>query len=390
MGWIERLFKRKRIHTEEDAGGQNIQWEEITLKRDEIRMNDPQQRKGYVQRCMEQIQESAEELESLTHEYNHVTAYLTDMEEIEALPSEEREHINEYAKKLLTLEEERRTFTSKKIRMSDHRYRHIEQIQNEVPDGIRKLREAEDYQALVRSDLTRLDGERHAYEYRKDEQRVIIENAKGITIICLVAMGLCMLMLFFLQMMLEIDTLIGYFLTILAGTVTITVLFVKNLDAGKEIEQVERSINKLILLQNKVKIRYVNNINLLDYLYTKFDVNHSSELEKEWNRFIIEVEERKKLEENDEDLTFYQKELLKTLRRYHIKDPEVWMSRSLALLDAKEMVEIRHGYIQRRQKLRKQMEYYKRMAEMARNEVKDLAADYPEYAKEILAIVDEY
>ena len=66
------------------------------------------------------------------------------------------------------------------------------------------------------------------------------------------------------------------------------------------------------------------------------------------------------------------------------------MSRSLALLDAKEMVEIRHGYIQRRQKLRKQMEYYKRMAEMARNEVKDLAADYPEYAKEILAIVDEY
>ena len=38
----------------------------------------------------------------------------------------------------------------------------------------------------------------------------------------------------------------------------------------------------------------------------------------------------------------------------------------------------------------KQMEYYKRMAEMARNEVKDLAADYPEYAKEILAIVDEY
>ena len=59
------------------------------------------------------------------------------------------------------------------------------------------------------------------------------------------------------------------------------------------------------------------------------------------------------------------------------------MSRSLALLDAKEMVEIRHGYIQRRQKLRKQMEYYKGMAEMARNEVKDLAADYPEYAKEI-------
>lgn len=390
MGWFDRFFKNKKSHLSDDVNAQAAGWEEITLKRDDIRMSDPQQRRGYVQRCMEQIQESAEELESLTYEYNNVTAYLTDMEEIEALPAQERERINEYAKKLLTLEEERRTFTSKKIRMSDSRFRHIEQIQTEVPDGIRKLREAEDYQALIRSDLSRLDGERHAYEYRRDEQNTIIENSKGITIICLVAMTLCILLLFFLQTMLQIDTQIGYFLTILAGTVTITVLFVKNQDAGKEIIQVEQSIHKLILLQNKVKIRYVNNINLLDYLYTKFDVNHSTELDKEWNRFMVEVEERKKLDENDEDLSFYQKELLKTLRRFHIKDPEVWMSRSLALLDAKEMVEIRHGYIQRRQKLRKQMEYYKGMAEMARNEVKDLAADYPEYAKEILSIVDEY
>lgn len=390
MGWFDRFFKNKKSHLSDDVNTQAAGWEEITLKRDDIRMSDPQQRRGYVQRCMEQIQESAEELESLTYEYNNVTAYLTDMEEIEALPAQERERINEYAKKLLTLEEERRTFTSKKIRMSDSRFRHIEQIQTEVPDGIRKLREAEDYQALIRSDLSRLDGERHAYEYRRDEQNTIIENSKGITIICLVAMTLCILLLFFLQTMLQIDTQIGYFLTILAGTVTITVLFVKNQDAGKEIIQVEQSIHKLILLQNKVKIRYVNNINLLDYLYTKFDVNHSTELDKEWNRFMVEVEERKKLDENDEDLSFYQKELLKTLRRFHIKDPEVWMSRSLALLDAKEMVEIRHGYIQRRQKLRKQMEYYKGMAEMARNEVKDLAADYPEYAKEILSIVDEY
>ena len=142
MGWFDRFFKNKKSHLSDDVNAQAAGWEEITLKRDDIRMSDPQQRRGYVQRCMEQIQESAEELESLTYEYNNVTAYLTDMEEIEALPAQERERINEYAKKLLTLEEERRTFTSKKIRMSDSRFRHIEQIQTEVPDGIRKLREA--------------------------------------------------------------------------------------------------------------------------------------------------------------------------------------------------------------------------------------------------------
>ena len=390
MKLFDRLWKKKRRYVEAEEVEDRLEWAEVVLKRDDIHIADPDQRKKYVRRCMEQIQESAQELEVLTQEYNLVTAYLTDMEEVEALPKEERARINEYAKKLSRLEDERKVFSEKKIKMSDNRFRHIEQIQDEVPTGIIRLKETEDYQGLIRRDLTRLDGERHAYQYRREELHTIIENSRSIAVIAIIAMGVCMLMLLTLQIALEIDTGIGYFLTILAGAVTLTVLFVKHLDASGEIIKVESSINKLILLQNRVKIRYVNNINLLDYLYTKFDVNHSAELEKEWSRFLIEGEERRKLAENDEDLSHYQKELLVMLRRFHIKDPNIWLNRSLALLDGKEMVEIRHNYIQRRQKLRKQMEYYKKLAETARNEVKELAADFPEYAKEILAIVDEY
>jgi len=390
MKLFDRLWKKKRRYVEAEEVEDRLEWAEVVLKRDDIHIADPDQRKKYVRRCMEQIQESAQELEVLTQEYNSVTAYLTDMEEVEALPKEERARINEYAKKLSRLEDERKVFSEKKIKMSDNRFRHIEQIQDEVPTGIIRLKETEDYQGLIRRDLTRLDGERHAYQYRREELHTMIENSRSIAVIAIIAMGVCMLMLLTLQIALEIDTGIGYFLTILAGAVTLTVLFVKHLDASGEIIKVESSINKLILLQNRVKIRYVNNINLLDYLYTKFDVNHSAELEKEWSRFLIEGEERRKLAENDEDLSHYQKELLVMLRRFHIKDPNIWLNRSLALLDGKEMVEIRHNYIQRRQKLRKQMEYYKKLAETARNEVKELAADFPEYAKEILAIVDEY
>lgn len=390
MKLFDKLWKKKRHYVEEEEVEDRSEWSEVVLKRDDIRIADPDQRKKYVRRCMEQIQESAQELEGLTLEYTTVTAYLTDMEEVETLPKEERARINEYAKKLSVLEDERKVFSEKKIKMSDNRFRHIEQIQDEVPTGIIRLRETEDYQGLIRRDLTRLDGEMHAYQYRREELRTMIENSRSISVIAIIAMGVCMLMLLTLQIALEINTGIGYFLTILAGAVTLTVLFVKHMDASGEIVKVESSINKLILLQNRVKIRYVNNINLLDYLYTKFDVNHSAELEKEWSRFLIEGEERRKLAENDEDLSYYQKELLVMLRRFHIKDPNIWLSRSLALLDGKEMVEIRHNYIQRRQKLRKQMDYYKKLAETARNEVKELAADYPEYAKEILAIVDEY
>jgi len=54
------------------------------------------------------------------------------------------------------------------------------------------------------------------------------------------------------------------------------------------------------------------------------------------------------------------------------------------------MLEIRHELIQRRQKLRKQLEYNQHIAEERKDEIKKLVEEYPEYAKEILKIVSEY
>ena len=69
-------------------------------------------------------------------------------------------------------------------------------------------------------------------------------------------------------------------------------IYVKHTEAKRELKRVELSINKIILLQNRVKIRYVNNTNLLDYLYLKYDVTSAEELEKAWNLYYQEKEER--------------------------------------------------------------------------------------------------
>ena len=56
--------------------------------------------------CLEQIAEASKELENLQFEYNMVTSYLKDMEEIEALPKEEKEILSECAKKIDALEKQ--------------------------------------------------------------------------------------------------------------------------------------------------------------------------------------------------------------------------------------------------------------------------------------------
>ena len=388
MGLFENIFKWKRRDDEPEYEIED--WNEIVYDRDDLQINDKKQRKEYVQGCLEQIAEASKELEELEFEYNMVTSYLKDMEEIEALPEEEREILCECAKKIDALEEQQSGFRERKNRLDDGKFRQMQRLEEEVQEGLEKLTEAEHYQDLIKRDLRRLDGEKQAYTFRKNELRHVIADTRSMTIVCSVAVIACILLLLLLQFTLQLDTKIGYLLAAGIGAVAITLIYIKHMDAKRELEQVENGISRIIRLQNTVKIRYVNNTHLLDYLYMKYDVSSAGELGKSWQRYQDEKEERHSYQQAERELDQYQKELLHTLRRYQVKDPMIWLHQTRAILDKKEMVEIRHELIQRRQVLRKQMDYNQEVAESARNEVKDIAATYPKYAQEILAMVERY
>ena len=82
-----------------------------------------------------------------------------------------------------------------------------------------------------------------------------------------------------------------------------------------------------------------------------------------------------------------QERLLKILRRYQLKDPDRWIHQVDAILNPKDMVEIRHGLIVRRQSLRSQLEYNQKVAETGTSEIKEVVKLYPEYQEEITDMV---
>ena len=135
-------------------------WNEIVYDRDDLKINDRDQREEYVKGCLEQIAEASKELENLQFEYNMVTSYLKDMEEIEALPEEEKLELAEWAKKIDALEEQQSGYKERKNRMSEEKFRQMERLEEEVQEGLEKLTQAEDYQELIKRDLRRLDGEK--------------------------------------------------------------------------------------------------------------------------------------------------------------------------------------------------------------------------------------
>lgn len=387
MGLFKNL--RNKFHRK-DQENQYDPWDDVEDDY-QVDYDNKEQRDDYVKNCLERIADATKELENLTYEYDMVTSYLKDMEEIEALPEEESEQLKECARRVADLQDSKADFMERPRKINDEQYQHMERIAGEVQEGYEKLTEAEEYQSLIKQDLNRLDGERHAYQYRKNEVMSTIADTRGMAVICVVALGLCVVLLLLLQFFLDLDTQAGYLITAIAAAVAITVIYLKHLDARQELRRVENGINKIILLQNKVKIRYVNNTNLLEYLQLKYGVSSSQELMNMWENYQNEKTERENLRKAERDLDYNEQELLKMLKCYQIKDPAIWLHQTEAILDRKEMVEIRHNLIIRRQSLRRRMDYNKEVvAGVSQKEIRELVEKHPEYAKEIMSSVEEY
>ncbi|TCL60644.1 hypothetical protein EDD76_102343 [Kineothrix alysoides] len=383
-GW--KAKRDVRLEEYEDAN-----WMELEYDRKSIQVHDSGQRQDYIKAFADQIADAKLELENLNLEYNTVTSYLKDMEEIEALPEEEMRELKASAEKIDKLENERGVYLGKKNRMSDERFHQVERIEKEAQEACRKLASAEEDQNRIKQDMFRLDGEKHAYLYRKDELRNMIADSRGMAIICGAAFVVCFAVLLVLQYGMDMDTQLGFLLTAGIAALVITLLYLRHTEAIKELKKVEAGINRIIQLQNRVKIRYVNNTNLLDYLYLKYQVSSAKEMSTLWEKYKIEKEERKSYRQAELELDDCQQELLNILKCYQIKDPAIWLHQTAAILDSKEMVEIRHSLIIRRQSLRRRIDYNKEVIIAgAQNAIKDMADSYPQYAREIKELTDRF
>lgn len=385
IGKIKSFFSGNYDEKEYDGEA-----ESASLSRDKVDMYDKQQREGYVRACLEQMSEASRELDMLGGEYNLVTSYLTDMEEIEAFPEETKEKLKNYANKLVELESDRERLAEKKARMNEADFIRMERIEQYMPEGYKTLKEAEEYHVTVKKDLGRLEGERHACYFRRNELLNSQRNMKGITIICVSSMIFLIIILAIMSFTLKIDATVGYAIAVLIAASELVFVYLKFQESQKELARVDKSVNKLVLLQNSVKIHYVNNTNLLEYLYVKYDVNNSTELKRLWDKYTEELKRREEQRKMEIGMDENQAALVSLLRRNKIRDAAIWLRQVPALLDSKEMVEIRHNYIIRRQKLRKQMEYNSKKAQEAQDEVKDILEKYPEYAEKLLDIIAEY
>ena len=265
MGFLDKIFRKSADDEWKKQQAELENWSDIVYTRKDLDMDDPVQRREYIGSCLQQMEEAARELDSLEFEYNDVTSHLRDMEEINALPPEQRKEIDDCARKIIESRDLQEKFDKRKSRMTDEEFERMDRLRDNAREGAEKLLDAEVFQKKIKNDLKRLDSEHEAYLFREEDLVETMENAKKLTVTVGVVLVVMIVFLLILQLAMGLNVVYGYMVLILLAAIAITVLYVQSTNAQVEIKSVKKSISRLIMLQNQVKVRYVNNTNLLDY-----------------------------------------------------------------------------------------------------------------------------
>lgn len=337
----------------------------------------------------DQIVDATYQMEDLRAEYDMVTSYFTDIQTIEELPQNIKQEIMDIAQKIAYLENETSQFLHSDDRISDENFRMIQGIEN-LTEVFGQLKDLEDMDMKIKRDLKNLEAEKNSQEYLQDS----IEERQAKIRMFLIGFGavsvLLVVTLAVIGILADTNLVIPILLILLviAGMAALSVITYRNMSYEFKMSQMRE--NRAINLMNKVKIKYINNTSTLDYLYSKYNIKSLRELEYLYDQYLIMVDEVRQYQKTAGDLREFSDSLSKLLFAHGVKDPDIWTKQFLALIDNREMVEVKHSLNVRRQKLREQIAYNEELRLSGLKDIREMLKANPELREQVKRELEIY
>ncbi len=313
----------------------------------------------------DQLADITRQIKEISAEYTVVTKYLSDIQRIEELPVEMAQELVDLAGKIETLDKNRKQYIDSEKLLSPEQYNVMATHEEDMPGTIRNLYEMEQHHGALANDMGYLEGEKEDLKYMREEYSEGISRVRSVVVTVLV-MFLITNMIFFIYAYTTKNNVVVY--SLFTGAIAVlvfTIAYVRYGNLKRSFKENEAKIKRAVSLQNKVKAKYINNVNTVDYIYEKYGVNSCKELEYVWEQYNIMVKDAEKYNKANKNLKRLCDELTIRLSKLSLNDPDVWIKQASALVDRREMVEIKHGLIARRQKLRENLITSQRINENA-------------------------
>lgn len=359
MKW---LFKRKRraetLVAEEQVEEEIFKRSDLVeIEKEPFNQADPEQKAEYILRMQEQIQETERECEDIKFEYGQVTSHLKDIQLIDMALPEDKEVLTDIAQGIFELSQERERLQGKKYKMSDIQRRAMEAHEENAVEDVAKLLEQEAYFTQIKNDLRQLSAEKNSLKWEKKEivarQRTLhtLTKCLAVILIALFVLMACVWKLFQVDITVPFLSMAG-FAILIAG-----IIIWESRRNHYNMALTDKKCSRAVALSNKVKIKYVNTIQLIEYICAKYHVRNGKELQFLYEQYQMWKREWEKQQESTRLLGEYNQILLKELGKLGVKDRDLWFYQAQALIDPREMVEVRHELNVRRQKLRERLDY---------------------------------
>lgn len=375
MGFFNLFKKRKKV----DHGIDITMPSDIKNDpRKVVRLNTNTERIAYIKDNCELILESERQMEEAKAEYQAVTSYLTDMQKIDMIPLEQRGTLEDAARNIYNLTQERNKLQGRNALITDKQYRLFEHYELALYKEMPTIKENEKYQVMIQQDIAHLEKERQ--DLNGEEEDIIHKQGflKGIAITISIIISVLFLLFAIMSNYSEISMSFPFLLTVFMGMALALYIFLEARKNIADIRQIQMKQNRQIMLMNKVKIKSVNNRNYLEYAYNKYMVESYEQLRVYWEEYLRLKDEAKRYKKNTDLMEFYHNQLIKELKKFGISDAEIWIFQTSAILDNKEMIEVRHRLNVRRQKLRERIEVNSKQKEEALKSVQNTIQTYPD------------
>ena len=311
--------------------------------------------KRYVVEQCEQMTKSATELSDLKKEYATLTSYLTDIQLIETMDEEDHNKLLDIANNIVNLNKAKKDMMETLGKIPDSRYNALDSYEDDIPKAIERLRENEHTQAVMKKDMEYLDGEKIEWAYEKsainDEQNTL----KKFSLLLILLIGSAAIVYFCLMNLYGGEKVhLALIIALISGVAECGILW-RMQNNKRDILQCNVNYNKAVEIQNSVKLKYVNITNAVDYAHDKYNTKSADDLAADWQKYLEAKKDRERLIEANEDLEYYRNAMVELLRSYNLYDAITWPYQVDALLDPKEMVEVKHAHLEKRQNVRLRM-----------------------------------
>lgn len=349
------LFKRlKKKYEEEETDSDSEPKKSSGLSSIKAKKYMENERKT-VQDFCEQLVDVSFHSEEIKNEYKVVTSYLTDIQRIEELPVDMANRIISISERIEKLDKNRETYLQSENLLSMEQYNTLSNYEDDVPETVKRLNEMEARDTALRSDMGYLEGEKEDLRYMRDEYTNIISRMRGVMITVMSVLLITSIGIMIYAFVTRSNITV-YALGVGAIAMLIFVVaYAKYIDLKADIKDYDAKLKRAVSLLNKVKVKYINNTNTLDYIYEKYGVHSSQELSYQWEQYNIMVRDAKRYTHTNAEFKDRCDELVNIMKKIGVEDPFVWPKQTNALIDRREMVEIKHSLNVRRQKLRERL-----------------------------------